>query len=58
MDGRFSFIKKSAEKNSDISLENVHQLELSLQGTGRLFNTQLTIYKREIKVLYHDYYIH
>ena len=38
VNGRFSFIKKSAQKNSDFSLENVHQLELSLQGTGRLIH--------------------
>ena len=38
VNGRFSFIKKSAKKTSDISLENVHQLELSLQGTGRLLH--------------------
>ena len=36
--GRFSFIKKGAQKNSDSNAENVYQLEHSLQGTGRLIN--------------------
>ena len=33
--GRFSFINKGAQKNSDSNAENV---ELSLQGTGRLIH--------------------
>ena len=36
--GRFSFIEKGAKKNSDLSFKNVHQLELSLQGTGILIH--------------------
>ena len=36
--GRFSFIKKGAQKHSDFNVENVYQLEHSLQGTGRLIH--------------------
>ena len=36
--GRFSFVKKGAEKHSDSNVENAYQLEHSLQGTGRLID--------------------